>query len=123
MKNFVLLTGLTFGLLSPAFVFAQDAGDVTGDLAVASADGTIPADAVIATGDPEAIRIAEEANACGELILISAVYNENGEVAATCGEVTAFVPLLGGFAPALGAAGLAGVLAAAGGGSGPVQTK
>ena len=77
--------------------------------------------------DAEALRIATAANACGDQDIVSAVFNAEGKVEATCGDVTAFVPLLvGGFGPAAaGALALlgAGVLAASGGGDTASDTQ
>ena len=84
------------------------------------------AQAVVPEGsDPEAFRIATEQVACGDLGILSAVYNDAGEIAVDCDDdVTGFVPLLGGLAPALGGVAAVAALAGAGGGGGaPSDTQ
>ena len=84
----------------------------------ASAGGLAPE--LMTNEDAEAIRLAEAAGVCSDLDVVSATFNAAGQVEATCGDVTAFVPvLLGGFGPTLGALAAAGAVAAvAAGGDG-----
>ena len=86
----------------------------------ASAGGLSPEVGEVTIGsDAQALQAATAANACGERAVVSASYNAAGQVEAICGDVTAFVPLLGGFGPAaLGAAALVGVAVLAAGDNG-----
>ena len=84
------------------------------------------AEAVVPEGsDPEAFRIATEQLACGDAGIVSAVFDDMGAIAVDCDDdVTGFVPLLGGLAPALGGVAAVAALAGAGGGGGaPSDTQ
>ena len=103
----------------------------TRSLLAGLAIATLPALSATAGGlspelsEADAVQIATAANACGERAVVSASYNAAGQVEAVCGDdVTAFVPLLGGFGPAaLGAAALVGAAVLAAGDNGDGGTN
>ena len=104
MKVFVISLALS---LSAAVAFAQEDASTE----VAAAELVVPEGS-----DPEAYRIATEQQACGEATVGSAVFQDDGSIAVTCDDATAFFPLAGGLLPALGGAAAVAALAGAGGG-------
>lgn len=73
---------------------------------------------------PDPIVIAEAQGACTPFGVATARFDDAGVLLVTCeDDATAFVPLLGGLAPLLGAAGAAAVAAAVAGGNSTPDTQ
>lgn len=74
--------------------------------------------------DADVIAAAEASGACGPFGVASAAVDVEGRIRVICNEdATAFVPLLGGLAPALGLGAAATVLSALAGGNSTPDTR